>query len=135
MATDRSWHWVASVADPRERNAVIMRMSTSLAFMPETLILEAPDLCFFRASDIPVSGFVLVGGARGPDTLDQTRRALDRMDDASDALSLVEFHKYPFMLLDHGLDCLPDRFRPGREVYLDAGFGRRPPLTSEEGDR
>src|SRR2546426_8734483 len=101
MSADRSWYWIGSLIDPRERDRIAMRTSISLAFMPEALVLEAPDLCFFRASDIPISGCVLVGGARGSDTLDQTTRALQRMEDASDALTLVESTKYSFSLLSH----------------------------------
>lgn len=112
-----------------------MRMFTSLVFMPDTLVLEEPDLCFFRVSNVPISGCVLVGGARGPDTLDQTTRALQRMEDATDALTLVESTKYSFSLLSHALDRLPDEFLPAAETYQESSWGRRPPLTPKQDDR
>jgi hypothetical protein len=86
MTAERCWYWIGRLIDPRERNEVAMRMFTSLAFMPDTLVLEEPGLCFFRASNVPLSGCVVIGGARGPDTLDQTTLALQRIEDASTAL-------------------------------------------------
>jgi len=76
MTTIRSWHWIGNLVDPRERDKIAIRAFTSLAFMPDTLVLEKPDLCFFRSSNILTSGCLLVGGSRGADTLDQTARAI-----------------------------------------------------------
>jgi hypothetical protein len=134
MTAERSWYWIGRLSDPRERDHIAMQMITSLAFMPETLVLDPPDLCFFRTSNLCISGCVIVGGSRGLDTLDQTTVALHRLEDAIAALTLVESTKYSFSLLNYALDRLPDEFLPTAESYLEAHYGRRPPLTSQQGD-
>jgi hypothetical protein len=131
MSVDRVWYWIAQLVDPREHDKTWASMFTSLAFMPETLILEPPDLCFFRASGRVPSQCVVVGGARGTDTLDQTTLALQRVEDAVAALTLVRAAKYDVALLHYGLDQLPEEFLPGNETFRHAEFGRSPPLTEE----
>jgi len=78
MISERSWYWVARLIDPREGDANLLRAFLSLEFMPETLILEKPDLCFFHTSQKCPSRCIIVGAARGADTLDQTTHALHR---------------------------------------------------------
>lgn len=102
--------------------------------MPETLVLEPPDLCFFRASRRVPSQCVVVGGSKGTDSLDHTSLALQRIEDAATALTLVMHNRYDTTLLDFGLDKLPEEFLPGTESFRQAGFGRCPPLSPEAGD-
>src|SRR5712691_10556461 len=127
MQVNRAWYWIAQLVDPREHDKVWASMFSSLAFMPETLVLEPPDLCFFRASGRVPSQCVVVGGSKGTDTLDHTSVALQRVEDAATALTLVTYSRYDTTLLHFGLDQLPEEFLPGPESFRQAGYGRCPP--------
>lgn len=131
MQSNRHWYWIGQLVDPREQDKTLLRMFSSLAFMPETLILEGPDLCFFKVYERVPSQCVIVGGSKGKDSLDHTTVALQRIEDAATALTIVTHSNYRTTLLDFGLDKLPVEFLPSEELFRQSGYGRCPPLSPE----
>ncbi len=131
MQPSRHWYWIGQLVDPREQDKTLLGMFSSLAFMPETLVLEPPDLCFFRAYEKIPSQCVIVGGSKGKDSLDHTTVALQRIEDAITALSIVTHSNYRTTLLNFGLDKLQNEFLPSEESFRQSGYGKCPPLSPE----
>jgi hypothetical protein len=130
----RRWFWIARLIDPREATPAWRSMFTSLMFLPETLVLESSEPCFFRSFAGVPSHAVIVAGAEGSDSIDLAALAGQRAADAALALSLTRFSRYEVALLKYATDALEPEFAPGAEVFLQSGFGRCPPLTAPEAD-
>ena len=127
---DRKWYWIAGLLDPRERMPH-GALQSSLAFMPETLMLDSAAPCYFKSSGAVRSNCLIIAGATGPDGLHLAESAQSRVDDAVLALSLTLHSKYEATLHEYSIDDLQPEYVAGLEEFLEPRYGRCPPLTPD----
>jgi|GEM_PF-6555662 len=129
MTTERKWYWITKLITPREKISQLSQLPQE--FLPETLVLDRPDLCFFRFSQRVPSSCLVIAASQGRDSLELTQEALLKIENATYALMIQEHCFYETQLFHYALDELPDEFKPSEERFLESRFNRRPPLTLE----
>ena len=100
------------------------------------LFLSLGRDCYFVENGAVPSRCGIVACAEGPDSVDLATDAEKKVDDAVTALSITESVRYRASLLAYSIDSPPAQFMPRKsDVYRQSAYGRRPPLTTEGGDR